>query len=316
MSAIQTTTQTTTTQTTTQKGNTLETTTAIKMPPFKVVTNGEKFNGRTREGKQIKKLLNQTDCDATLVLMEPAERCVFAVHTVWNANLVKSMANDINNHPLVQDNKVTTIVLEALQEMWRAVPTYIRYATLDTDGTWIEFEWEAAASGQWHRKDCERAALRICENADQVELLRLSWIALQRQLESKNTDQAEREAADAAFVMPKREEYARRKALGYVTQLREQWERKAITDTTRPYEILERAEQAMQMQACELILANVGVWHVDKTIYLRSFDTPKYSMVTLDEVIAYLYQTWVTGHYTEEQPHAYKALKDLLNRVV
>ena len=55
MSAVQT---TTTTQTTTQKGNTLETTAAIKMPPFKVVTNGEKFNGRTREGNQMKYLVN------------------------------------------------------------------------------------------------------------------------------------------------------------------------------------------------------------------------------------------------------------------
>lgn len=311
MSAI----QTTTTQTTTQKGNTLETTTAIKMPPFKVVTNGEKFNGRTREGKQIKKLLNQTNCDATLVLMEPASAGYFAVHTVWNANLVKSMANDINNHPLVQDNKVTTIVLEALQEMWRTCPTYIRYATLDTDGAWIEFEWEAAGSTQWHRKDCERAALRICENADQVELLRLNWIALQREQERKNTDQAEREAADAAFVMPSREEYALRKADQLITTLTAKWEANPITHTTRPYEIIQRCEEAMQVQACQIIVHNVGKYHVDKTVYLRSMDKKKYDMVTLDEVIAHLYQNWVTGHYTNEQPHAYQALKDLVNHI-
>ena len=311
MSAV----RTTTTQTTTQKGNTLETTAAIKMPPFKVVTNGEKFNGRTREGKQMKKLLNQTDCDATLVLMEPAQNGYFAVHTVWNANLVKSMANDINNHPLVQDNKVTTIVFEALQEMWRSVPTYIRYATLDTDGAWLEFEWEAAGSTQWHRKDCERAALRICENADQVELLRLNWIALQREQERKNTDQAEREAADAAFVMPQREEYALRKANQLIVTLTAKWEANPITHTTRPYEIIQRCEEAMQMQACQIIVHNVGGYHADKTIYLRFMDKKKYEMVTLDEVITHLYQRWVTGHYTNEQPLAYQALKDLVNHI-
>jgi hypothetical protein len=311
MSAIQT---TTTTQTTTQKGNTLETTAAIKMPPFKVVTNGEKFNGRTREGKQMKKLLNQTDCDATLVLMEPASAGYFAVHTVWNANLVKSMANDINNHPLVQDSKVQVVVLEALQEMWRAVPTYIRYASLNADGAWVEFEWEAAKAG-WDRSNSERLALRICENADQVELLRLNWIALQREQERKNTDQAEREAADAAFVMPQREEYALRKANQLMTTLTTKWEANPIIHTTRPYEIMQRCEEAMQMQACQIIVHNVGKYHVDKTVYLRWMDKKKYDMVTLDEVIAHLYQNWVTGHYTNEQPLAYQALKDLVNHI-
>lgn len=310
MSAI----QTTTTQTTTQKGNTLETTAAIKMPPFKVVTNGEKFNGRTREGKQIKKLLNQTDCDATLVLMEPAQNGNFAVHTVWNANLVKSMANDINNHPLVKDSTVKVVVLEALQEMWRAVPTYIRYAALNSDGAWVEFEWEAATSS-WDRSNSERLALRICENADQVELLRLNWIALEREQERNNIEQAERAAADAAFVMPHREEYALRKADQLITTLAAKWEANPITHTTRPYEIIQRCEEAMQVQACHIVLANVGKYHVDKTIYLRFHDKKKYDMVTLDEVIAHLYQNWVTGHYTSEQPHAYQALKDLVNHI-
>ena len=313
MSAVQT---TTTTQTTTQKGNTLETTTAIKMPPFKVVTNGDRPNGRTREGKQLKAWLAKSECDATLVLMEPAERCVFAVHTVWNANLVKSMANDINNHPLVKDNNVTVVVVEALQEMWKSYPTYVRYLALQEDGTWQEFSFLNEA---WEKSSTMRAAMQICEREDQVELLRLRWIALQRELERNNADQAARAEAEAAFVMPEREEYARRRALGHVAQLREQWRIKPITDTTRPYAILERAEEAMQMQACEIILANVGMFHADRTIWLsglRAKCDARYSMVSLDEVIAYLYQTWVTGFYTEEQPHAYKALKDLLNTVV
>jgi hypothetical protein len=310
MSAVQT---TTTTQTTTQKGNTLETTAAIKMPPFTVAATTDKINGRTREGKQVKRLLNQTDCDATLVFMEPASAGYFAVHTVWNANLVKSMANDINNHPLVELNTVKVVVLEALQEMWRSVPTYIRYAALDTDGTWVEFEY--SATDQWDRSLNERAALAICERADQVEVLRIGWIALQRELERKNTDQAEREAADAVFVMPQREEYALRKANQLIVTLTAKWEAKPITHTTRPYEIIQRCEEAMQMQACQIIVHNVGGYHADKTVYLRFMDKKKYEMVTLDEVITHLYQSWVTGHYTNEQPHAYQALKDLVNHI-
>lgn len=294
----------------------METTAAIKMPPFKVVDAGHRFDSRTKEGKRIKFLLNQTECVNHLVLLEPAAHTNFGVYTVWSADLLQGLANQINTHVL-GESKYEVIVIEALQTGWSVNPIYMRYLVLQSDNTWAVREYDRHTELDRSSKEFSylRYAKNVVERATQVQDLRNQCSALDKEKQAKDMDAQDRANAEACLVMPKREEYALRKAEQMLTSLAAKWEDNPIKHTSRPYEILERAEQAMQAQACQIILANVGKFNVDRTIYTRSYDKPKYAIITLDEVIAHLYQHWVTGFYTSEQPHAYQALKDLVNHI-
>lgn len=320
-------TQTTTTHTNQTKGNKLETAKAIK-PTVQLAPTEYKLDKRTRDGKQLGTLMMEDNCTTSLVqfVRTGGTLLTIAVLSKWEKPLLKSMSDDINNHPLHEGKKRDVIVTESMMGEYSTLPIYIDFSVRDEEGNWTDhffFNNNYMGTGiedvNWHTPDVDRDTLRqaqgIAVSALQVEALRMEWLALNSKAESQKVDLQMRAEADAAFVMPYRERHAIKRAADMIEQIEARWEKRPITKDTRPYELVERAEEAYTLQACQIICANVGKWNADRKCHLINFEKKKYEMVTLEEVITSLYINWLSNLYTSELPLAQTALKSLITKI-